>query len=149
MRRCAFVLLSLLMILTVPGAVGAAETIGSVKTVQGEASIVRGGETLTAQEGLKLNEGDLLETGPDGSLGVLFRDDSSISLGPGSRLEINSFVFAPEEGRMGFITRMIKGTAAYLSGKIGKLSPESVHFETPVATIGIRGTRMVVKVEEE
>ncbi len=37
---------------------------------------------------------------------------------------------------------------AYISGLIGKLAPESARFETPVATIGIRGTRFAVKVGE-
>jgi hypothetical protein len=44
---------------------------------------------------------------------------------------------------------MLKGTAVYLSGIIGKLSPQSVRFETPNATIGIRGTKMLVKVDED
>jgi hypothetical protein len=42
---------------------------------------------------------------------------------------------------------MLKGTAGYLSGLISKLSPESAHFETPTASIGIRGTQFVVRVE--
>jgi hypothetical protein len=37
---------------------------------------------------------------------------------------------------------------AYVSGLIGKISPQSVRFETPVASIGIRGTHFAVKVEE-
>ena len=37
---------------------------------------------------------------------------------------------------------------AYMSGIIGKLSPESVRFETPVASIGIRGTCFVVNAGE-
>jgi hypothetical protein len=43
---------------------------------------------------------------------------------------------------------MLKGTVAYLSGLISKLSPDSAHLETPTASIGIRGTKFVVKVEE-
>jgi hypothetical protein len=44
---------------------------------------------------------------------------------------------------------MLKGTVAYISGLIGKLSPESVRVETPTASIGIRGTKFVVKVENQ
>jgi hypothetical protein len=46
------------------------------------------------------------------------------------------------------LVRLSSGTMAYLSGLIGKLAPESVRFETPVATIGIRGTRFAMKVDE-
>jgi hypothetical protein len=37
---------------------------------------------------------------------------------------------------------------AYLSGLIGKLAPEKARFETPTATIGIRGTHFVVNAGE-
>jgi hypothetical protein len=49
---------------------------------------------------------------------------------------------------MSLIARLAKGTMAYMSGIIGKLAPESVRFETPVATIGIRGTCFVVNAGE-
>ena len=45
------------------------------------------------------------------------------------------------------VINMIKGTASYLSGIIGKQSPETVEFQTPDATINIRGTQFLVKVE--
>lgn len=131
-----------------PPSAGATESIGSVKTVRGSASVVRAGETIPAQTGLKLLEGDILETGPDGALGLMLRDESSLSLGPSSRIAIERFLFTPAEGKLGLTTRVFRGTLAYLSGLIGKLAPESARFETPVASIGIRGTRFGVKVNE-
>jgi hypothetical protein len=44
---------------------------------------------------------------------------------------------------------MVKGTFVYLSGVIGKLSPESIRLETPVGTIAIRGTRFAAKIAGE
>jgi len=41
---------------------------------------------------------------------------------------------------------MVRGTAAYMSGLIAKISPESARFITPSASIGIRGTKMVIQV---
>jgi hypothetical protein len=38
---------------------------------------------------------------------------------------------------------------AYLSGLIGKLSPESVRIETPTASIGVRGTHFAVKAGDQ
>ena len=43
------------------------------------------------------------------------------------------------------ITRMVKGTASYISGIIGRQSPESVSFQIPDATIGIRKTQFLVR----
>ncbi len=42
---------------------------------------------------------------------------------------------------------MSKGLATFESGKIGKLSPESVRFRIPEGTIGIRGTKFYVEVK--
>jgi len=61
-------------------------------------------------------------------------------------LAINEFQFSPAEGKLSIVTRLLKGTSAYVSGIIGKLSPKSVRFETPVANIGIRGTKFAVKI---
>jgi hypothetical protein len=121
---------------------------GSVKTIKGAASIVRQEKIIPAESGEKIFEGDILRTEADGSLGVIFKDDTLLSLGPNSELVIDGFLFAPAKGKLSFVVRMLKGTAAYLSGISAKLSPESVRFETPVASVGIRGTKFVVKVDD-
>jgi hypothetical protein len=140
------VLLGALCLLAVAGTAAAAETIGVVRTTSGDATVTRGEKTLPAVPGMKILVGDTLGTGPGGSLGVILRDDSSLSIGPGSRLVLRSFQFSPSKEKFNLVARITRGTMAYLSGLIGKLAPEKVRFETPTATIGIRGTRFAVKV---
>jgi len=144
----ATLLLGALCILAVADTAAAAETIGVVRTSSGDATVTRGDQTLPASPGLKILLGDTLGTGADGSLGVILRDDSSLSIGPESRLVLRSFQFSPSEGKFDMVARISRGTMAYLSGLIGKLAPEKARFETPTATIGIRGTRFAVKVGE-
>lgn len=124
------------------------ETIGIVRNSSGAATIQRGGEVIPAAAGTRLFPGDALVTGPDGSMGVILRDNSLLSLGPGSDLVIRDFRFSPADGEIGLLARLRRGTMAYLSGLIAKLSPGSARFETPVASIGIRGTRFAVRVDE-
>ena len=123
------------------------EIIGSIKNVKGQASVVRGDSSSPASPGLKLFTRDRLTTGPGSSLGIILRDDTVISLGPNSDFAVKEFAFKPEEGNLSLVTRLLKGTAAYLSGSISKLKPGAAKLETPVATIGIRGTRFLAKVE--
>ncbi|MGZ8474118.1 MAG: FecR family protein [Candidatus Deferrimicrobiaceae bacterium] len=144
----AALLLGVLCLLPAAGAAAPGETIGMVRIASGDATVTRGEKTLPAVPGLKLMAGDTLGTGPDGSLGIILRDDSSLSIGPGSRLVLRSFHFSPSEGKFDLVARITRGTMAYLSGLIGKLAPEKARFETPTATIGIRGTRFAVKVGE-
>ena len=80
-------------------------------------------------------------------VGVTFKDNTTISVGPDTKLAVDEFVFAPEQERYGMKTRMLQGTMYYVSGTIAKLAPESVSVTTPVGTIGIRGTRFLVKAD--
>jgi hypothetical protein len=146
MKR-SIVILTVLCLLY-PIIVNAADTpVGNVKTLKGHASIIRNGTPLEAKTGADLFRNDSLKTGADASMSVVFRDDTLISVGPSSELAINEFQFSPAEGKFSFVARLLKGTSAYVSGLIGKLSPQSVRFETPVANIGIRGTKFAVKLE--
>jgi hypothetical protein len=144
----AALLLCVLTLLSGAGLADAGETIGVVRTASGDATVTRGDEKLPAAPGLKIMVGDTLCTGRKGSVGVILRDDSSLSIGPGSCLILRSFLFSPSEGKFDLVARITGGTMAYLSGLIGKLAPEKARFETPTATIGIRGTRFAVKVGE-
>ncbi len=122
--------------------------VGSVNRLKGTASIIRQTRVIPAQIGEKIYMMDSLKTGRDGSMGVIFKDDTLLSIGPESEIIISEFLFSPAEGKLSIVTRLLKGTAIYLTGIIGKLSPESVRFETPVANIGIRGTKFAVKIED-
>lgn len=144
----AAVLLPSFFLLSVFPVHAADETIGSVKKISGSVTIVRDGQPTLAHPGFKLHSGDILETGPDGRIGVTLRDDSLLSLGPSSRIAIERFHFVPAEGKLGFTARLLRGTMAYVSGLIARLAPESATFVTPVATIGVRGTHLAVRVSE-
>ena len=120
---------------------------GIVKTVKGQVTVERAGQVLTAEEGLKLMQGDIMVTGADSTLGIIMRDNSVVSVGPDSRLELTEFVFEPAEKRMSFVSRMIKGTAVYLSGLIAKLDQRAMRVETPTAVCGVRGTRFAISVK--
>jgi hypothetical protein len=143
------VLLLLLCLLGAGAAAASAEDrpVGLVKSASGEAVILRDGQRLVAVPGTSLRLGDQLVTGASGRLGVILRDDTVLSLGPSSQTAIERFVFDPAQGAFGMVLRISRGLVEYLSGKISKLSPGAVRIETPVATLGIRGTHLLARVE--
>lgn len=143
-------LVALLLLLSISGEVffaHASAPVASVKKVSGSVTVLRQGKTIPAINGLEIWEKDTLQTSRNGSIGIVFSDDTMLSMGPGSILTIDEFVFAPKQGKFSIVLRMLKGTAVYLSGLISKLSPDSAYFKTPTASIGIRGTRFLIKVE--
>ncbi len=126
------------------------EKIGSLRKVSGEAYVQRAGKTqnMNAVDGLEIYQNDFISTGDKGSLGIVFRDATRISLGPNSKLTVSKYIFNPSKKEFSMLTKMLKGTASFVSGKISKLAPESVSIETPDATIGSRGTSFLIKVDE-
>ncbi len=141
-----YILLALVGLL-LPSTLLANDFIGGLRNVKGGGVVIRGSEEIAAANGVHIQLDDILITQGDGSMGVVFKDDTRISLGPNSKMTVTEFVYSPAQQKFGFITKLIKGTASYVSGAIGKSSPEAVKFETPVATIGIRGTTFLAKVE--
>lgn len=121
--------------------------IGYVKTVSGAATVTHGDLTYAATVGCPVFEGDTLRTFWNGSVGVTFKDDTRISLGPSARAVIPRFVFSPAEQHYDFVLRLIAGSMQYLSGLMGKLAPGAMKIETPTATIGVRGTRFLARAE--
>jgi hypothetical protein len=120
---------------------------GRIKTVSGSVFVVRAGEVVAAQLGQTVSESDTLRTGADGRVGITLQDDTRISLGPGSEVRLDRFVYAPAEGNLGLVLKVVKGMAAYVSGRIAKLAPDSVRLETPAAIVGVRGTTLVVRAD--
>lgn len=120
--------------------------IGMVKTAMGEVFILRDGRRMAALPGQQLVQGDLLSTGATGAMGVILRDDTTLSLGPSTETGLEQFAFEPAEQKLGMVLRVTKGLISYFSGKISKLAPGSVRIETPVATLGIRGTRLIARI---
>jgi hypothetical protein len=125
----------------------AANQMGIVKSLRGEVVIARGGSTIQAEPNLKLYEGDVIRTGPNGKAGIILEDDTVISLGFNSRLAIESFKFQPSEKKLSLVARLFQGTASFICGQIAKLAPKQVHIETPYATVGVRGTHVLLKVD--
>ncbi len=120
---------------------------GSIKTLKGEATIVRNGQEILAELGSRVYSEDVLRTGEDGSLGIILRDDTTVSLGNSSELRMKEFAFKPNEGVFAVALKMVKGTFVYVSGRIAKLAPEAVKVETPVGVVAVRGTKFMAKIE--
>lgn len=126
----------------------AAEAIGHVKIVTGEVAVERQGAVEALTPGKDLFQGDTLRTGEKATLGIILRDDTTLSLGPASRMVLDELVFDPASGALGMGLTFAKGTFSVVSGQIAKLAPERTIISTPVMTIGIRGTSFLVEVPQ-
>jgi hypothetical protein len=131
-----------------PVAAQAATPAGHVKTSSGAAFIVRDNATIAARPGTAVFETDTLRTGADGTVGITLKDDTRVSLGPSSEVRIERYTYAPGDGGFAMVLRFARGVAAYVSGRMAKLAPDSIRLETPSAIVGVRGTTVAIRVEQ-
>ncbi len=122
---------------------------GFIKSVEGEAIIVKHSTAVPAQPGLAVHRGDVLKTGHNGRLGVTFIDNTRLSMGSETEIVIDDYLFKPAQGQIKLAINMLKETLQYISGVIAKLKPEAVSVKTPTSIIGVRGTRFLVKTEAD
>jgi hypothetical protein len=123
----------------------AADAIGQIKTETGSVNIERSGAGTAAVIGEHVFQSDVILTGPDGTIGITFADNSMMSLGPNSRLSLDEFRFNTTTHEGVFNASLPKGTLAVRSGQIVQQTPEAMHVQTPAALLGVRGTQFVVR----
>ena len=121
---------------------------GLVKTLAGTVLIVHEGQQMPAAIGRPLTQGDTVRTGADGRIGITLKDGTRLALGSNTELRIDTFAFSPEEGRLGLALKLLRGVAEYISGRIAQLAPGTVKIETPASVIGVRGTHLLIGVEQ-
>jgi hypothetical protein len=104
------------------------------------------GQRRRVVEGGGIYPGDLIETGPSTQAILAFRDESRVTVGAVTRFRVDNFIYDAKnagEGRM--FSSLLKGTVRALSGLIAKANNRNVSYSTSTATIGIRGTEILMR----
>ena len=84
MRRVTL-FVTLFLAVSCAAAQAADGSIGIVKFATGDTVIERDGARSALVAGASLMRHDVVETGADGKLGITFKDNTRVSLGPNSR----------------------------------------------------------------
>lgn len=125
----------------------AIQASAKVLTSRGEvAAVDTAGQRRRLVDGGSVYPGDVVETGQGTQAILAFRDESRVTVGAATRFRIDNFVFDSKnagEGRM--LTSILRGTVRALTGLIGKSNNRNVTYSTSTATIGIRGTDVLIR----
>lgn len=119
-----------------------AQTAGQVTHLSGVLSVKRAdGSTKVLSVKSEIQPGDTLSTQGDTYARVKFADGGEVVMRPATQLKIENFAFneaKPDSDSM--VLSMLKGGLRAVTGLIGKRNRDKVAYNTPTATIGIRGT---------
>jgi Ca2+-binding RTX toxin-like protein len=121
-----------------PAPAPSAQLIGKIEKVSGATTVVRNGVAVAVNVGDLVYKGDVLQTGGNSQLSVSFSDGTALSLSANSRMAMTEFIYDPNSTSNSGVMSLLQGGFAFISGQVAHTG--GLTFQTPVATMGIRGT---------
>jgi hypothetical protein len=121
-----------------PALAQSGSTIGAVAAVKPDAFGTQPSaaeQTLTIGSGLVENE--RIRTNADGTANVIFADRSTLTVGKGSEVVLDKFVYDPESKSGGIVLNLTQGALRFVGGQLAKSG--DVKVKTPTATMTVRG----------
>jgi hypothetical protein len=129
---------------TTPSAAATAASIGTVVTVQGNATATRKGTSSALKTNDEIFRGDILKTSANSALGVIFDDETTFNLTANASITIDDFVYQEGGNKNAATFNVVTGTVAFVASAVAKTG--DMKITTPVSTLGIRGTSGLVEV---
>jgi hypothetical protein len=121
--------------------------IGLVVALRGDVTAVN---TAGAQRSLaaksEIYRADTIKTGSRGRVQMMFDDNTLISLGPNTDMQIADYQWHPDKKTGAMETRVSEGVFRIMGGAITRVAPNNFNTETPAGIIGIRGSMYAGKV---
>lgn len=87
-------------------------------------------------------------TGASGSVGITLRDNTLLSAGANSALELAKFRFDSATHTGAIDAKLRRGTLSVISGKTTRASPDAVRFSAPGMTLGVSGTYFIIDADQ-
>ena len=126
------------------GTAAAAKVVGHVVKMTGSASIVRNGVTIDVNNGDNVYQNDVVQTGSGSTLGLVMIDGTTFNLTANARLMMNDLTYDATSTSNTSLYTLVQGAATFVAGQVAKTGDMKV--STPVATMGIRGTAVILDV---
>ncbi|MGE0152504.1 MAG: FecR domain-containing protein [Reyranellaceae bacterium] len=114
--------------------------IGVAATVVNRVEGTVGTQTAAKKTGDRVFQNELIRTGAQSKGQLLFRDETSLTIGPESEVKLDQFVYNPQ-GASSVTLNATKGVFRFISGS---LPSQTYEIKTPAATIGVRGTIILI-----
>ncbi len=120
-------------------------SIGEITAINGKAYAIRGGKSIALFKGSKLEKQDTIKTMANTRLQIVFIDHTVISLGQKTNFRVDKYDFNRQNQEARF--SVSRGIFKSITGKIGHLNHSKYTLKTNNATIGVRGTIYIGRVE--
>jgi hypothetical protein len=113
--------------------------VGTVVKASGAASTLRRNFIFPLSRTDEVFWKDEIETRGAARLEIVFKDKTLLQMGDNSKIAIDEMVYEPNKKGTGVFT-LSQGVFRMVSGAINKVNGGTLTINTPIATIGVRGT---------
>ena len=120
--------------------------IGQVVALKGDVKVERESKIQELLLKDKILKNDQISTLNNSRTQLLLNDETIITIGENSIFKVDEYLFN-EEKDSSLKMNFFNGTFKIISGKIGKLNPNNFKLQTKTASIGIRGTEILLQLE--
>ena len=121
--------------------------IGHVTKLTGNATAIRNGVSIILNQGDNVHKGDVVQSGSDSTLGITFIDGTVFGLASNAKMVLNEMIYDPNGSDNKSLLSLVQGTISFVAGATAKKG--DMKIDTPVATMGIRGTAVLVEIDFE
>ena len=120
----------------------ASERIGTIGIVIGQADVVNRNIDLKIKENIYF--GDVIRTGAQTNLQILFEDETVFTIGENTEIVINEFIYDPnQDNALNKISaEVMQGSLKVVTGLISKENPENLSITLPTGVLATRGTEV-------
>jgi hypothetical protein len=122
--------------------------VAQVKVSRGIVRIERAGQRFPSPVGARLKVGDSVITEANGSVGLMFADNSTLSMGPAGEVQLKTFNYDPTTYLGAFDAFVKQGTVSLQAGNLAQGAPDNVKISTPQAEVKGNARQFMVNVEE-
>lgn len=113
-------------------------------------AIAPDGSQRALVKGADVNSGDTVQTASAGRVQLRFTDGGYVSLQPNTNFRVDQYQYEGQtDGTEKGYFSLIKGAMRAVTGAIGHVNKKNYLVNTPVATIGIRGTEFVAQMGDK
>ena len=116
--------------------------VGTIEHDEGRTWNERKNKTENIDLGYEVLMDDFYQTGEDGQIGIIFADETSVTVIENSELLIDDFVYDPATSAGSLSFNVTVGSFRYVSGALAAANAGDVSITTPSATITVRGTTL-------
>jgi len=120
--------------------------VAQIKVSRGIVRIDRAGQRFPGPPGARIKVDDIIITEGNGSVGLMFADNSTLSMGPDSEVVLQRFNYDPTTYMGAFDAYVKQGTVSLQAGNLAQSGADNLRVTTPKSELKGNAKQLLISV---